>query len=449
MSSSDTFDAAVLITSARRYVFSVHGQRRWPRRHRPTRPVPQPNLFAPWEESDDDECFPLGSLENEQPRQPTCAEIIHPENLLRVYQERSKVAGPAPGLDELSWGHLSVPEAGAVFRHLSRMIRERRYRPQEPRPVEIPKSDGDTRTLLLRSILDRTVSAAVLEKVAPLGEHIFLPGSIAYRPLRSIYQALARMITWIEQANRPVVSQADIRKAFDNVRIADVLIDYQRLVTDTDLLWLIEAILRGYEGIERVTKIDQGDPLSPFSLNMRLHAATDLSLQQAADTGGPLWLRYADNYLLACQSVTEGREGLARLDALVSGADFTIKPVSISTVDLRRTGARTEVLGFSLTLGVSGVNVELGSRAIRSLQEALELAHLEADPGTTAQAVILGWLKAAGPTFGDVERREQTIHMVLRETESRGFHEIKVDALREAVERAYQRWVSIRSREQS
>ena len=269
---------------------------------------------------------------------------------------------------------------------------------------------------------------------------------MAYRPERSVCQTIAQLIDWIESGNRPVIAQADVRKAFDNVPIADALLDYQHMLAHGDLCWLVEAILRGHDGSARTIGIDQGDPLSPLTLNMRLHAATDLSLQRAAESGGPLWLRYADNYLLACRSVTEGRESIARLAELLQRAGLTLKANSIDVTDLRRSGTQTEVLGYSLQLGADGVNVGLGHSAITSIRDALELAHLEPEPSATAEAVIQGWLRAAGPIFGDVESNEQVLSMLLREAEAREHRELAVDGLREAVESAQRRWVEIRRR---
>lgn len=404
MSSSGNFDAHALVNENRQYVFAAHGRRRWPqsdhtlnsRSNRSRRERPRAEVHH-------------GQVQPIEPEQPCCAKIIDPETLLNVFRVRGQFAGAAPGLDELRWDDLSITEAGRSFRALSQMIRQRSYLPHPPRPVNIPKPDGDFRTLLLRSILDRTISAAILGAIQPLGEAIFLPGSMAYRPKRNVHRLIARLIDWIERGNRPVIAQADIRRAFDNVPSADAVADYDNLIADTDLRWLIEAILRGHEGPARTVGIDQGDPLSPFTLNMRLHAATDLPLERAAESGGPLWLRYADNYLLACQTVTEGSESIARLTDLLQPAGFTLKPGSIDITDLRRNGARTTVLGLELRLEEDGVIVGVGSGAIKSLRDALELAHLKPDPVAVANAAAWGWFESAGPALGDVERRDRLV----------------------------------------
>ena len=59
----------------------------------------------------------------------------------------------------------------------------------------------------------------------------------------------------------------DVRKAFDNINLDDVLGDYRRHVTGTELIALIEAVLKGSEG-KRVG-LDQGSAFSPLSLNLR------------------------------------------------------------------------------------------------------------------------------------------------------------------------------------
>jgi len=422
MSSRD-FEAEALISEARRYVYAVHGTQSFHRRRNASRHVE------------------LSARAGGRPIQPSFAEMVDPENLLRVYRARRSFAGAAPGLDELTWDNFSIREAGRAFRTLSQMIQNRTYLPQPPRPVDIPKPDGDYRRLLLRSILDRTISAAVLERISPLGEALFLPGLMAYRRNRSVHLTIALLATWIERYGRFVVAQADIRKAFDNVPIRDAVLDYQHLVADADLRWLIGTILRGHEGEARTIGIDQGDPLSPFALNLRLHAATDLSLQRAADTGGPLWLRFADNYLLLCQSDTEGRESISRLANLLRGAGLELKATSIHITDLRREGAWTEVLGFSLSLGAARrVEVAMGTQALRGLRDALELAHLEAEPSLAAEAVLIGWLRAVGPALGDVGRSEQVLRMATVEAARCEHRELRLDRSRQATQDARTSW---------
>ena len=154
-------------------------------------------------------------------------------------------------------------------------------------------------------------------------------------------------------------------------------------------------------------------------------------------------MRYADNYLLACQSVTEGRESIARLTDLLQPAGFTLKPSSVDITDLRRSGARTTVLGLELRLEEDGVIVGVGSGAIESLRDALELAHLKPDPMAVANAAAWGWFGAAGPALGDVERRDRLVRMVLREMDTRGHCEVNEKALLDAAEGAWNTWVAL------
>jgi len=84
--------------------------------------------------------------------------VVAPERLLSTLRERTAFGGPGRGVDGLGPRDLSIAEAGAAFRALSGLIHSGTYRPQPAREVQIPKADGATRTLRIRSILDRTIA---------------------------------------------------------------------------------------------------------------------------------------------------------------------------------------------------------------------------------------------------------------------------------------------------
>src|ERR1700693_2986224 len=84
----------------------------------------------------------------------TLNDVADHERLLDAYDELRREGGRAPGIDGLSFDDVSLREAAAVFRSVSRSIREQTYRPEPPRRVRVRKRGGGHRVLRLRTIFD-------------------------------------------------------------------------------------------------------------------------------------------------------------------------------------------------------------------------------------------------------------------------------------------------------
>jgi retron-type reverse transcriptase len=89
--------------------------------------------------------------------------------------------------------------------------------------LNIPKPGGGHRTLSIRSLIDRVVSAAIYRALLPVFERLFLDGSHGFRPRRSPLTLLAALEAMMIHTGRTVLAQDDVKKAFDFVVIADVM----------------------------------------------------------------------------------------------------------------------------------------------------------------------------------------------------------------------------------
>jgi hypothetical protein len=304
--------------------------------------------------------------------------------------------------------------------------------------VQIPKTDGSMRTLRIRSILDRTVSAAVLDVLTPIYEDVLFDGCMGYRPGRGIHDLLANVVRTVE-AGYPVIAQADIKEAFDHVPIADALEAYRENVPSPELLNLIEILLRGSDGPNKITGVDQGDPLSPLTLNAILNTALDAPLERAAQKGDLVWLRYADNIIIASQADTKAGEILDMVTNRLATASMSVKPESSSISNLRRQGAKAHLLGFELS-GVNPPAFTLGNEAFKVLHESLEQAHQLEDPDLHARSIIDGWIEAAGPGLGD-ERRVDVAERILMLASQCGLYEVlDLSSLVDLMYSSYRRW---------
>src|SRR5262249_58059288 len=97
-------------------------------------------------------------------------------------------------------------------------------------------------------------------------------------------------------------------------------------------------------------------PYSPTALNVRLHHALDLGVNQGHH---PLrYWRYADNLIGLCRSVSEGYQALDHLRRLLEPAGFILKGED-GVTDLQQKTA--QLLGFSLTAKGGQLHIELGA----------------------------------------------------------------------------------------
>src|SRR5271169_2763957 len=133
-----------------------------------------------------------------------------------------------------------------AWRDFSNSFREelvqRRYRPQRPRKVGIPKEGGKVRQLSIPSIRDRVAQGALKLILEPIFEADFQPGSYGYRPKKSAQAAVQRVSEAILQGKTYVID-LDLRSYFDTVRHHIVLAKVARRVEDEAVLWLLKLLL--------------------------------------------------------------------------------------------------------------------------------------------------------------------------------------------------------------
>jgi len=166
-------------------------------------------------------------------------EILSDENISlardRVYS--NKGAGGIDGvtvqeLDEYmenNWD--SIKEA----------IRNRRYKPQPVRRVEIPKPNGGVRNLGIPTVIDRVIEQAIAQKLSPIFEPLFSEYSYGFRPRRRCEDAIVKLLEYMNDGYEWIVD-IDLEKFFDTVP-QDKLMSYVgRVVHDGD----VESLIRKY-----------------------------------------------------------------------------------------------------------------------------------------------------------------------------------------------------------
>ncbi|WP_165253441.1 reverse transcriptase domain-containing protein [Paludisphaera soli] len=351
---------------------------------------------------------------------PTLARIADREALIAAYHRLKARGGRGPGRDGITYTDLGLSEVAAILDDLATALRSGAYKPGPALRRPIPKPGGrGTRTLSIRNLTDRVVSAAVLEALTPAFEPTFSDRSHGFRPGRGTWSLLAALEADATTTGSTTLAIDDVRNAFDNVSIAHLMEDLREHVKDPRLLTLIEAVVRGGEDEDRTRGIPQGDPLAPLLLNVRLHVVHDLPLH--GDPDAPPWHRYADNLCYLAEGVPEGREILQHARDLLLRGGHELKGEDGPPIDLRQGVAR--LLGFDLSIEDDRLRLGVGEDAWGELRQGLDRAHEEETPPDAARAVVRGWVESYGPAF-EIRTETDVPGRILGTAADLGFREL-------------------------
>ncbi len=207
---------------------------------------------------------------------------------------------------------------------LAAELRAGTYRPRAARRHYIPKP-GTTkkRPLGLPCVRDKVVQEALRSLIEPIFEMEFLEGSHGFRPKRSIDTACRRLEGILEEGKGWVVD-ADITGFFDNIDHERQLGEVNRRIADGKVLKLLRAFLEA--GVMEEMKVryattgtPQGGVISPLLANIYLHA-----LDEELEARGISWVRYADDFLLLCETREEAEAALEAVRTILGGMKLSL-----------------------------------------------------------------------------------------------------------------------------
>lgn len=242
-----------------------------------------------------------GCLTTEQPKTeyPLLERILSSANLNAAYLQVKRNGGAA-GVDRMDCDRL----LGYLIEHgeeLKERIRQRTYRPNPVRRVEIPKDNGGKRQLGIPTVVDRMFQQAIAQVLTPIYERQFSEGSYGFRPRRGGKKALIAATKIVERGYRYAMD-IDLERFFDTVNHARLIEILQRTIKDDAVISLIHRYLNAgvmkdgkYEPSEEGTP--QGGPLSPLLANIMLN-----ELDKELEKRGHPFVRYADDGLIFCRS---------------------------------------------------------------------------------------------------------------------------------------------------
>jgi hypothetical protein len=376
-------------------------------------------------------------------------QIANRDHLFYCWHKLAREGGQGAGSDGYTYRDFSPLEVGQIVGDLSAQVLSGGYFVEPVRPVRIPKKLGgsETRELKLGTLCDRVIGRALHDSFQSFWEKRFLPSSYGFRPQRTTWMMLADLEVAMQQTGDRVLAIDDIRNAFDNVPV-DTLVDYHRQalarvrqenfdgVARERTLALIDRILRGHDHC-RERGIDQGNPYSPDGLNVLLDRAHDRVVLRRSPN--PRRFRYADNLGYLCGCVSDGRQLLTEVSALLNPLGLVLKGQEAPR-DLGR-GEQADLLGFTLRWNGQALCLATQQDSLDHLRQHLGLAHVTPNPPQTAQAAARSWINAFAPAIEDGD-----VTVVLTTAAECGFRELSRSALTDQWEEAREKWRKCRER---
>jgi RNA-directed DNA polymerase len=193
---------------------------------------------------------------------------------------------------------------------LAAALKEGRYRPAPVKRQWIPKpGSARKRPLGLPTVADRVVQEATRGMIEPIWEEQFLDGSHGFRPGRSTDTA-CRLLESYLSSGRVWIVDADITGCFDNISHEAIGKLLNRHIADGKMRGLVESMLKAgvMEGWTRrsvVAGTPQGGVISPLLCNITLH-----EMDARLESKGIKWVRYADDFVLACETREQAEAAL-------------------------------------------------------------------------------------------------------------------------------------------
>jgi len=274
--------------------------------------------------------------------------VYRPSTLQAAWQQVKANKGAA-GIDRQSVERFAANEQ-VYLSELAKDLEQGKYQPQAVRRVDIPKAGGKTRPLGIPTVKDRIVQTAVKRVIEPILEKEFLPTSYGFRPGKGCKDALREVDGCLKDGYTHVVD-ADLKGYFDSIPHELLTKRVEEHISDGRLLqllasWLQQDIVRDLERWTPTAGTPQGAVISPLLANLYLHPL-DVKMSEL----GLRMVRYADDFVILCQSASQAQAALEEVKVWVEENGLTLHPDKTHVGDCLVEGQGFEFLGYRFEAG--------------------------------------------------------------------------------------------------
>ena len=300
---------------------------------------------------------------------------------LRAGWKQVKANKGAAGIDRQSIEAFDAKAEGYLS-ELAEALRNGSYQAQPVRRVEIDKGGGKKRPLGIPTVKDRIVQTAVKLVIEPIFENEFLPMSYGFRPGRGCKDALREVDGLIKEGYTHAVD-ADLAGYFDSIPHEKLEARLEERIGDGRLLgllagWLRQDVMHGLERWTPTGGTPQGAVVSPLLANIYLHPLDKLMTER-----GYRMVRYADDFVILCQSAKQAAEALNEVRAWTEGNGLTLHPDKTHVGDCREEGQGFEFLGYRFEAGKRTVR----KKSLKALKDKIR-AKIPRSTGKSLKSVI-------------------------------------------------------------
>jgi len=270
---------------------------------------------------------------------------VYATQTLELAWEQVKSNAGGSGVDDMTIARYEKDCPRRLLDVKERLVQSR-YQPKPVKRVWIPKANtNEKRPLGIPTVEDRIVQTALRIVIEPIFERDFSETSHGFRPGRGCKDALREVERHLNNGHTHVVD-ADIKGYFDAIPKDRLMGLVETKIADRRVLALIRNYLDqkieddGHEQPASERGTPQGAVLSPLLANIYLDPFDHHMTKRGARL-----VRYADDFVILCQTEAEARAQLEAVRAWMEENGLTLHPTKTRIVDASQPGG-FDFLGY-------------------------------------------------------------------------------------------------------